>query len=88
MTSFRVKGKIFATVPPDEEHLHVFIDEGEVAACVAEDPAAFETLCWGKRVAGLRVVLAAAAGDRIAELLTEAWRRKAPRRLVAERDAS
>jgi hypothetical protein len=23
-TSFRVKGKIFATAPPDGEHLHVF----------------------------------------------------------------
>ena len=28
MSSFRVRGKIFATVPPDGEHLHVFVDEG------------------------------------------------------------
>jgi hypothetical protein len=46
MTSFRVKRKIFATAP-DEAHLHVFIDEGEVNACVAPDPAAFEQLMWG-----------------------------------------
>ncbi|MDR7466128.1 MAG: MmcQ/YjbR family DNA-binding protein [Armatimonadota bacterium] len=26
-SSFRVKGKIFATVPPDGRHLHVFVDE-------------------------------------------------------------
>jgi hypothetical protein len=29
--SFRVCGKIFATVPPDEAHLHVFVDELQVA---------------------------------------------------------
>ncbi len=26
LASFRVKGKIFATVPPEEKHLHVFVD--------------------------------------------------------------
>jgi len=88
MTSFRVKGKIFATVPPDETRLHVFVDEGEIGACVAEDPRAFEPLVWGSRVRGLRIVLAAAPVDRVAELLAEAWRRKAPRLLIAEFDAS
>jgi len=38
MASFRVKGKIFATVPPDETWLHVFVDEADVQACVAEQP--------------------------------------------------
>ena len=26
-SSFRVHGKIFVTVPPDEEHIHVFVSE-------------------------------------------------------------
>ena len=78
MSSFRVRGKIFATVPPDDEHLHVFVDETEVHAAVAEDPAAFEPLLWGQRQRGLRI--------RIAELLEESWRRRAPARLAAERD--
>ena len=82
-SSFRVRGKIFATVPPGGEHLHVFVDEGEIHAAVAEDPAAFEPLLWGQRLRGLRVLLAAAAQDRVAELLEEAWRRKAPARLAA-----
>jgi YjbR len=60
MASFRVHGKIFATVPPDGSHLHVFVDEGEVEACVAEQPAAFEPLLWGGKRRGLRVRLAAA----------------------------
>src|SRR5215471_17129755 len=60
MASFRVRGKIFATVPPDDEHLHVFVDEAEVHAAVAEDPAAFEPLVWGQRLRGLRIRIAAA----------------------------
>ena len=39
-TSFRVRGKIFATAPPDGEHLHVFVDEHATRAAVAEDPRA------------------------------------------------
>ena len=88
MSSFRVRGKIFATVPPDDEHLHVFVDEGEVHAAVAEDPAAFEPLLWGQRLRGLRIRIAAAPSHRIAELLEESWRRRAPARLAAERDAA
>jgi hypothetical protein len=87
MTSFRVKGKIFATAPPDGSHLHVFVGDDEIAACVAEDPRAFEPLLWGKRVRGLRVRLPAAPQDTVTELVEEAWRRKAPRSLVAELEA-
>jgi hypothetical protein len=84
MASFRVRGKIFATVPPGGEYLHVFVGEGEVHAAVAEDPAAFEPLLWGRRLRGLRILLTAAGQDQVAELLEESWRRKAPARLAAE----
>ena len=83
---FRVRGKIFATVPPDEAHLHIFVEEGEARATVAEDPAAFEELWWGKQLRGVRVNLVAADAARVCELLEESWRRKAPKRLVAARD--
>ena len=86
MSSFRVRGKIFVTVPPDEEHLHVFVDEPEIAASVAEDPAAFEPLRWGQQVRGVRVNLAVAPADRVQELIEESWRRKAPKRLLADYD--
>jgi hypothetical protein len=88
MTSFRVGGKIFATAPPDETRLHVFVDEGEVEASVADLPRAFEPLLWGQQVRGLRILLAAAPDERVRELLAESWRRKAPRRLVAKFDAA
>jgi hypothetical protein len=91
MISFRVSGKIFATVTADETTLHIFVDESEVAAAVADErdtdlPQAFEPLLWGQRLHGLRVLLAAAPDDRVRELLAESWRRKAPRRLVAKFD--
>lgn len=84
MSSFRVRGKIFATVPHDGCHMHVFVDEAEVQAAVAEDPAAFEPLRWGQRIRGLRIRLAAAPAERVAELIEESWRRKASARLVAD----
>jgi hypothetical protein len=86
MISFRVKGKIFATVPADEMHLHIFVDETEVQASVAEHPAVFEPLTWGAKVSGLRVSLGDAPADRVSELIEEAWRRRAPARLISELD--
>jgi hypothetical protein len=88
MISFRVRGKIFATVPPDEAHLHIFVDEAETQACVAEDPAIYSPLLWGGKPRGLRVSLPAAAPDRLIELLQESWRRKASAKLIAELDAT
>src|ERR1700724_1128452 len=44
MTSFRVAGKIFATMPPEGGRVHVFLDEDEVAAYCAELPGAVEEL--------------------------------------------
>jgi len=88
MSSFRVRGKIFVTVPPDEAHLHVFVGEPEIEASVAEDPAAFEPLRWGQRIRGVRVNLASAPAVRVQELIEESWRRKAPKRLLAGYDRS
>jgi hypothetical protein len=86
MTSFRVRGKIFVTVPAEETRLHVFVDPLEVDAYVAQDPAAFEPLRWGQRISGLRVNLAATSAESLAEVIEESWRRKAPKRLVAAFD--
>jgi hypothetical protein len=87
MSSFRVRKKIFATVPPEGGLLHVFVDESETLAAVAENPRVFEELRWGARLAGVRVHLRSASKARVHELLEESWRRKAPKRLVAAFDA-
>ena len=87
MASFRVRGRIFATVP-DERHLRVMVDEAEVQAACAEAPAACEPLFWGARLAGVVVELRSIPAPLLRELLAEAWRRKAPATLVRELDAS
>ena len=74
--SFRVGGRIFATLP-DPEHLNVMLDEGEVHAMVAIHWACCDALWWGKRLRGVRVTLAAATSHVVDELLEEAWRRRA-----------
>jgi len=59
MASFRVRGKIFATVP-DNKHLRVMVDEMEIRAAVAANPDICQELYWGKRLACVVVDLAAA----------------------------
>jgi hypothetical protein len=87
LTSFRVGKKIFATAPVDGDHIRIFVDESETKACVAEAPDRFEELRWGQNLVGVKVVLAKADPDRVAELLEESWRRKAPKRAIAAFDA-
>ena len=81
-SSFRVKGKIFATVPPDEKHLHVFVDDEKRDLMVATEPQAYEKLWWGKKVVGLRVILAKAKSGDVKGLLRSAWQSKAPKSLL------
>jgi len=41
-----------------------------------------EEVWWGKRLAAVRVDLRCADAEMLANLLTEAWERKAPKRLL------
>ena len=49
--SFRVRGKVFATLP-DAAQLNAMIDPDEVAAVVALAPEVCAELWWGKRLCG------------------------------------
>jgi len=80
--SFRVRGRIFATLPPAGEHLHVFLEEPSVRAVVAEEGSGCQELWWGRKLCGVRVLLEGADAQVVTELLEEAWRRKAPKRLA------
>ena len=71
--SFRTSRRIFATLP-DPDHLRVMLPEEEIRAAVAEWPDWCDELWWGKRLAAVRVTLAAAPADVVAELLQDAWR--------------
>jgi hypothetical protein len=83
--SFRVAGKIFATLW-DEDHMNVMVDEPGILTAVQAHPNVCEEVWWGKRRAAVRVDLrAAAATDVLAELLRDAWEHKAPARLTRGR---
>lgn len=75
--SFRIRNKIFATAP-DPDHLNIMIGEEDIRAAVAEDPGSCEELWWGRRLAAVRVSLDRVDQALLAELLSDAWRRKAP----------
>jgi hypothetical protein len=87
MTSFRVAGRIFATMPPEGGRVHVFIGPDEVGAYCAEFPGVVEELWWGKKLSGCRVLLGGANAALLRELLTESWRRRAPAKVRAAFDA-
>jgi hypothetical protein len=79
--SFRIRGKIFATVP-DDDHLNVMLDPFDVEPVVRDDPSTCEELMWGKQLVGVRVSLRHAGRTMVKSLLESAWRRKAPKRLL------
>jgi len=80
--SFRVRGKIFVTVPPDESHIHVFVAEEAREAAFALHPEFVEKLTWGGKVVGLRVTLSSAPAAAVTRLVSQAWRYKAPKALA------
>ena len=79
-TSFRVRGRIYATAPVEGGSLHVFVDEEDRERMVRIDPATYQKLGWGKKTVGLRVDLAKAQREEVAALLRAAWQRKLARR--------
>jgi hypothetical protein len=83
LTSFRVKGKIFATLALDGSYMNVFVDDEQREIMVRVDPKAYETLMWGKS-GYLHVHLEKAKARDVETLLRAAWERKAPKKLVAE----
>ena len=60
------------------------VDEGEIRAAVAANPDVCQELFWGKRLAAVEVDLKRAKPSLVKDLLTDAWIRKAPKKLVDE----
>jgi len=83
-SSFRVRGKIFVTVPPDQQHTHVFVGEERREAALAIHPEFVEKLNWGAKVVGLRIRLSPAKVFVVKQPVSEAWLRKAPKALQAK----
>jgi hypothetical protein len=85
--SFRIKGKIFATMPPDGLHLHVFVDDDTREQALTLHADCAEKLLWGAKAVGVRIDLTKAKQPMVAELLANAWKKRAPKRLLAGFDA-
>lgn len=81
-SSFRVRGKIFVTVPPDEKHIHVFLSEPFRERALALHAEFVEKLLWGGKVVGLRVRLQSAKSEAVRALIEQAWACKAPPALL------
>jgi hypothetical protein len=77
MASFRVRGKIFATVP-DDEHVRIMLDENGIRSAVAEEPLICDEFYWGKKLSCVVVAVKPATTSLLRELLTDAWLLKAP----------
>jgi hypothetical protein len=72
-SSFRVRGKIFVTIPPGEDFLHVFVDDHGREVALALYPEFIEKLLWGGKVVGLRVSLKAAKASVVKSLVLDAY---------------
>ena len=78
--SFRVRGRIFATLW-DEDHMNVMLDEPGIHTAVQSDPEVCAEVWWGKRLSAVRVTLSAADPDQLSDLLADAHEAKVrPRR--------
>jgi hypothetical protein len=86
--TFRVRDKMFAAMSPDGDQASVKATLSEQAALLARDPATFSIPDYVGRHGWVGVRLAGADPDELRELLVEAWRRTAPKRLVASYDAA
>lgn len=86
-TSFRVRGKIFVTAPPDGLHIHIFVTEEQREQALALHPDCLEKLWWGKSVRGLRMKLQSAPAAVMQQLVRMAWAHKAPKALLARKPA-
>ena len=76
--SFRVRGRIFATLWTPAK-LNVMLDEGEILAAAQSVPEVCEPFLGGGVPRAVQVDLNRAAPTLVRQLLEEAWARAAPR---------
>lgn len=84
---FRVRGKIFATLDPDETRGMVKLTPDQQAVFVRTEPDVFQPVPggWGRRGA-THVRLEAASEPSVRQALAAAWRNTAPKRLARQLD--
>ena len=84
--ALKVEGKLFARLKEDSERIAVFVDFMEREALTQENPDAYIVTDHYRDWPMMLVDLEAAPEDELREVLIESWRRRAPRKLLAELD--
>jgi hypothetical protein len=84
--TFRVRNKIFTMFDEQERHLWIKSTHDEQEALIAMDPDAFFVPSYVGSKGWVGVVVSKADRGEVEDLLTEAWRLTAPKRLVAAFD--
>ena len=84
--TFRVRDKIFVIMGPDGAGASVKASREAQQALVASDPTTFSVSPYTGRFGWTSVDLSRVDPEEMRELVEEAWRRTAPRRLVAAFD--
>lgn len=80
--TFRVRDRIFAMGSPDGEFVSVKASLDDQSGLVEMDPKTFAPSAYTGRYGWVRVRLAGVGVELALQLVTNAWKRTAPRRLV------
>ena len=89
LPGFRVADKLLAHLEKGDAHAILCVSQVEAKTAATDQPDVCEEV-WrqsGQIFVGLRVDLAKVTKRRMQELIEQAWRHRAPKRLVAEYDS-
>jgi hypothetical protein len=84
---FYVRKHLFARIRSDRETVVVKVDTGERELLIGAEPDVFFITDHYLEYASVLVRLTAIDADELGEVLTDSWRRVAPKRLLAAFDA-
>jgi len=80
--TFRVRGKIFAISSPDGDSASIKASLDDQSGLVAMDPDTFSVAAYTGKYGWVRVRLPGVPLELAERLVTNAWRRTAPKRLI------
>ncbi|GAA2627360.1 MmcQ/YjbR family DNA-binding protein [Paractinoplanes durhamensis] len=86
--TLRYGDKMFASGSPESSHASVKASREDQAELIAGAPEAYEIAAYTGRYGWVRVDLTKADPDELRHVVTEAWRRTAPKRVVAQYDSA